>query len=223
MTGKIVNLLVSLGGSVRNSGLIKPSNPIYRFLRFIGKKLVRIVAKNAWVEVDIGGTGNIRLDHQFAFAGFENWGRAHNCGFAKCIELCRGKNIFFDIGAHIGLYSLPVSRVLKQGGMIYAFEPAERNCDLFVKHLEYNDIGNVRLIPSLVGETTEDRASFYEDKDVDGMNSVVLPKNPHLYTRTEKKQISLDDFCRENNVVPEVIKIDVEGAELNVLKGGHAY
>ncbi|MBF0322433.1 MAG: FkbM family methyltransferase, partial [Magnetococcales bacterium] len=53
-----------------------------------------------------------------------------------------------------------------------------------------------------------------------GMNSVVIKtKDRDAYSVTEKNQITLDGFCRRRNLRPEVIKIDVEGYELFVLRG----
>jgi FkbM family methyltransferase len=217
---KFVNTITALTGKVRSSHFIQPSNPIYKILRFIGKLLVKIASKDEWVEVNIGGQGIFKFHHQFAFSGFEEWGTSHNSGFKKCIALCREKNTFFDIGAHIGLYSLPMSRVLQRDGMIYAFEPSEKNCYFLKKHLEYNSIHNIKLYSLLVGEEAKEDIPFYEDQDVDGMNSIVLPKNPELYTLILKKQTTLDDFCDQHKVIPQVMKVDVEGAEISVLKGG---
>ena len=49
------------------------------------------------------------------------------------------------------------------------------------------------------------------------MNSIV--KNKKNLIKTYKNQITLDQYCDENKISPDLIKIDVEGSELNVLKG----
>jgi len=115
---------------------------------------------------------------------------------------------------------MPISRVIHREGCVYAFEPGDKNRLFLMKHIQYNDIQNVQVFRCLVGEKEDTNVPFFEQKDeVDGMNSIVVKKNPHLYTQSFKKQICLDDFCRQRGIVPEVIKIDVEGAELGVLKG----
>lgn len=176
--------------------------------------------KGRGIPVDIGGCGEFKIDPLLAFGNYEDWGTAHNTGLKKWIESCRDKFAVFDIGAHIGLYSLPASRVIHAKGFVYAFEPAEKNCVFFQRHISYNKIKNIRVFPYIVGEFYYEKVPFFERIDeAEGMNALLPHKNPHLYTKTFKKQVSLDEFCLQKNVVPEVIKIDVEGAECKVLKG----
>ena len=67
-------------------------------------------------KIDIGGQGEFRMSPDLAFRGWERFGDRHNWAFAKCIDSCKGKSVFLDIGAHVGLYSLPASRALAAGG-----------------------------------------------------------------------------------------------------------
>ena len=176
--------------------------------------------KGKGIPVDIAGRGFFELDPSVAFGKYETWGAGRNEGLGEWIEACTGKRAVFDIGAHIGLYSMPISRVIHKEGCIYAFEPGDKNHLVLTKHIEYNDINNVQAFQCFVGEKEDANVPFFEQKDrVDGMNSIVIKANPHLYTKSSKKQVCLDDFCQQRGVVPEVIKIDVEGAELGVLKG----
>ena len=173
----------------------------------------------------IGPYGPFRLVPEFTFSNFESWGDVHNKGFRACVEACRGKTCVLDVGAHIGLVTLPVSSVLGRGGAIHSFEPAEANARILRRHIELNKAENVEIIQSLVGEIDGAQVAFFESPGPHGQNSIVLKGGDKLssewggYSRTERPQVSLDSYCERLTLAPEVIKIDVEGGELGVLRG----
>nr|NQU93812.1 FkbM family methyltransferase [Bacteroidota bacterium] len=147
----------------------------------------------------------------------------HNSGWRKCLEYCRGKKVFFDIGAHIGLYCIPASIEMGTTGKVFAFEPGLRNYETLNRHIAINKIDNIYTENCIVGNENA-RTLFYEDtRNANPMNSLVLYKNTELYEKTYRQQITLDAFCYKHNVVPDVIKIDVEGAELFVLNGAQEF
>ncbi|MBI4135747.1 FkbM family methyltransferase [Candidatus Uhrbacteria bacterium] len=177
------------------------------------------------VSVNIGGAGYFKV-HPSLVVGtyaFETWGSGHNSGFSQWIEACRGKKRVFDIGAHIGLYALPASRVIDPTGCLYAFEPGNTNRAFLEQHVAYNQIRTIAVVPDLVGDEQKTGIPFFEAAAVHGMNTMakesVANKKDQQFHRTLKNQICLDDFCREHDIVPEVIKIDVEGGEYNVFQG----
>lgn len=191
-------------------------------LKFLVKSIYKIImfpfTRNG-INVNIGRMGFRRLDYNFAFSGYEDFGDRHNAGFKRWLECCKDKNDIFDIGAHIGLYTIPASSVIAADGIVYAFEPSETNRKYLKLHLKYNNINNVVIVPCLVGEESKKEQVFYENKNTDPMNSLHPKKNIGRYTKVHREQISLDDFHRKSGIKPDVIKIDVEGAECNVLKG----
>lgn len=167
----------------------------------------------------IGRYGPFFLDGRFAFSNFEDWGQGKNEAFDEIIETARGANCVLDVGAHIGLISLPVSRVIGNGGKIFAFEPAESNRYYLGRHLAINDIINVDVIDALVGENDADEVTFYEAEGDNPMNSVAHGDDEGFYAATKKRQVCIDTFCQHRELTPDIIKIDVEGAEIGVLKG----
>lgn len=127
--------------------------------------------------------------------------------------------MILDVGAHIGLCALPISKVIAPEGKVYAFEPGQGNVTYLKKHIAYNKIQNMEVYQNLVGETTKEEISFYESPEPTGMNAIVHYKDLPNANWVKRTQISLDDFCAQHHIVPDVIKIDVEGAEVGVLKG----
>jgi FkbM family methyltransferase len=173
----------------------------------------------------IGPYGPFRLSAEFAFSNLDRWGSGHNQAFRTCIEACRDKRCVLDVGAHVGFVSLPMAFVLGKGGHVYAFEPAAANAGLLRKHLRLNHVTCVTVIESLVGAQSKSAADFFEGGGVDGMNSTALQREfgqtlaARGYARVSRPQVSLDEFCHQRNISPEIIKIDVEGAEIEVLRG----
>jgi len=168
----------------------------------------------------IGNSAEFFLDPAFYFSDFSTWGSKHNSGFSVAINMSKGKKTFFDVGAHIGLYSLPVAHRLGVLGTVFAFEAATENIRYLASHKKRNSISNITIVPTLVGSTNENEVAFFESSGTSGMNSITEPrKRRDLYHKVFKKQISLDTFSAEQQLIPDIIKIDVEGAEGNVLRG----
>jgi FkbM family methyltransferase len=167
----------------------------------------------------IGGYGPFRLDPYFYFSDFSKWGQGHNAGFAECIEACRGRICVIDIGAHIGLVTLPVASVIDTNGLVVAFEPSGVNRAMLERNVALNGFaGRVRIEPLLVGGSERGDATIHELDEPSGMNSVVDGVQKDART-IMVPQTTLDAFCERHKLAPEVIKIDVEGAELDVLAG----
>jgi FkbM family methyltransferase len=175
------------------------------------------------IQQNIGPYGPFRLDARFAFSNFSNWGGEHNDGFRECVESCQGKTCVIDVGAHIGLVSLPVLSVMAPSGLLVAFEPAAANRTLLERHLELNGFqGRVRVESTLVGGDELDAVSFFEMDGHTGMNTVVPGAMGENYQPVSRQQVTLDAYCTRYSLSPEVIKIDVEGAELGVLRGARS-
>jgi FkbM family methyltransferase len=121
-------------------------------------------------------------------------------------------DVFLDIGAHTGFFTLLGSRLVGPEGTVIAFEPLPRNVHFLRVHLATNDINNVRIVEAAVSDSAGE-ALFSE-----GPNSYTgeLSRDGHIKVRT----VTLDDLLA-NRLIPSasVVKVDVEGAELAVLRG----
>ncbi|MDO8469635.1 MAG: FkbM family methyltransferase [bacterium] len=122
-------------------------------------------------------------------------------------------DIVFDIGAHAGFYTLLASRAVGIRGKIVAFEPLPRNLAFLKRHCELNHCGNVKIIEAAVSDRS---GTAYFDTKEDSFSGLMADKT----TDVQVKTTSLDDFISVMKCpVPNVIKIDVEGAESAVLHG----
>ena len=122
--------------------------------------------------------------------------------------------VVLDIGANLGLYTLLSARA---GAQVYAFEPDPRTLPFLVGNIERNGLSDrVIVVPKAVS-------------DSDGIETLELHRDPAqsgLFPRHSSGQvvtiesIRLDTFLKEKNQVDvDVIKLDIEGAELRALDG----
>lgn len=124
--------------------------------------------------------------------------------------------VFYDVGANFGFYSLLAAR---QGAHVFAFEPDVQNSESLERHARRNSLdARIEIIRAAVYSTSgsidlEPASSQrgHGNAHVDVAFGPCHPTVPVLCT-------TLDDFAREH-VAPDVVKIDVEGAESEVLKG----
>ncbi|HOW10425.1 MAG TPA: FkbM family methyltransferase [Bacteroidales bacterium] len=121
-------------------------------------------------------------------------------------------SIFFDIGAHIGYYSA-IGAMLNDGkGHVYSFEPRPMNAGFFRKHMKKNGFTNVTLFEAAVGE----KDGFVQFDTAHGSATGRVSSDGDL----KVKQVSIDRMVGDGELPsPDFIKIDVEGGEIDVLKG----
>lgn len=127
------------------------------------------------------------------------------------VELVRPGSTVLDIGAHIGYYTLLFSRLAGPDGRVVAFEPSPRNLPVLRWHVARNGCANVRVEALAVSAETG-TARFTAST---GSGTGRLAESGTLEVRT----IRLDEFVGAGGPMPDVMKIDVEGAELAVLRG----
>lgn len=122
-----------------------------------------------------------------------------------------------DVGAHVGLHTLRLSRRVGASGRVLAIEPSPANVGLLRRHLEWNGASNVTVIEAVVGACeSEIDFSFRSDAlDVGGFaNSIAYANGDDVATI---RMASIDSLCA--GVSPGVIKVDTEGAEMLVMRG----
>ena len=129
--------------------------------------------------------------------------------FAHSIE---PGQIVYDIGANVGIYTLLASKCVSAKGQVFAFEPLPENIKYLEKHVKLNDCQNVMIQSAAIC----DHCGVMRFEDAGCRATAHLSSNGVL----EVKTYSLDEFIYVlNNPIPDIIKIDVEGAEYAVLQG----
>ena len=137
------------------------------------------------------------------------------------IKFCTGinKSNFFDIGANFGTYSVIASE--NEGTMSYAFEPHPYTFTLLKNNLNVNNRTNVFPYNLAVGD--ENSIVRFTNTPGSSTNQVINNSNSDKSDFIEIESIRIIDFCKKNNLIPDIVKIDVEGFEAPVLKGFGEY
>jgi FkbM family methyltransferase len=126
-------------------------------------------------------------------------------------DLVKAGDTVFDIGAHVGVYSLLFSECVGPAGRVVAFEPLRQNVEFLRAHLRLNEVSNVQVVEAAVCDRTGP-AAFDESVDT---------STGHLSVsgRLRVMATTVDEFGRQSGLVPRLVKMDVEGAEADVLSG----
>jgi FkbM family methyltransferase len=124
---------------------------------------------------------------------------------------------FFDVGANIGWYSLHVAAA-DPTAKAYAFEPVPSSFDWLRAGVELNALPNVESVPMAVSDRTADIV-LYVDEEIAGAASAAPSTDGEELRGVRCRAVRIDDFARERNVAPDVVKLDIEGGELAALRG----
>ncbi len=124
-------------------------------------------------------------------------------------EKCRGKNVLWDLGAHSGYYTLLFKTVNKES-TVYSFEPVESNSWYFQKHMDLNNLVKINHFKNAVSYK-EGILKFARGNSVGGK----LCEKGDM----EVSVVKLSSLLENREIeVPDIIKMDIEGAEFEVLK-----
>jgi len=136
-------------------------------------------------------------------------------------------DVFYDIGANIGLYTVLAGRRVQPGGMVVAFEPHAANAHSLLHNVRENALaGTVRVISSALNDaegyfdfhyhsamSSSSQSQLHEQKD--DANNSFTPVFTELKHATSVDKLVRDGVIRP----PTLVKMDVDGNELLILRG----
>jgi FkbM family methyltransferase len=141
------------------------------------------------------------------------WRGAHDSAVAKAlIRFLKPGDVFWDIGAHIGYTSLLASRLVGPTGHVHAFEPLPENLVRLHEGIRLNRATNVVVHPVAVSDTVGHDSFVRHESSL--MGSLVGQGEIR-----ERVAVTTMDTLLATTDPPNLIKIDVEGAESRVLAG----
>ena len=137
-----------------------------------------------------------------------------------------GKKTVFDLGANTGIYSLIRGKGFPED-QIFSFEPNPVNYTRLVDNVKLNALTNVQTFPFAVGATKADLSFYVPKSDIISDTSSTSSQFSNstyggqlAWKEIKVSQLTLDSFCTENNLNQvNLMKIDVEGHEIDVLEG----
>ena len=140
-------------------------------------------------------------------------------------KLLRPGDVFIDVGANIGDYTLLAAKSVGEDGSVYCFEPSKGTYKCLQAMIEENHLSNVRPFPLGLGRRKE-RLTLYLDKTNYGNNSLSREAAVALGGAVRESYDididTLDSIWLRHGIKgrhPRLLKIDVQGAEAEVLAG----
>ena len=174
-------------------------------------------AGSSTISLPFGATWALRdsaLDGDLRSGAFES------AETAFAMRFLRQGMMVLDVGAHHGFYTLLASLRVGPAGRVIAFEPSPRERKRLKRHIKMNNCKNVRIEPLAVGASHGQATLFLVEGAEDYCNSLRPPVTQARTISIRVEVTSLDEYL-SNEAIPKVnfIKLDVEGSELDALKG----
>lgn len=185
-----------------------------RTLRGLVKWLVRLRPAT----VQIGPGAGLKIDMRRASGSFDVG--SNELPVQNWIVKQLGKGgTFYDIGANIGFFSLLAAKVVGESGRVIAFEPVPANADAVRRNADLNGFDSILVVDVAVSSGTgEAELVLARHPGGASLKSAAVP--PDATETITIKTATLDSLVlRKDFPPPDVVKIDVEGAELRVLEG----
>jgi len=137
----------------------------------------------------------------------------------RCLaEALRPGHVFFDIGANVGFFSLVAARLVGPSGCVYAFEPVARIARCVEAHAVRNRYPWIHVVEAAVGDVPGTAPLFLSEHP--GGATLSPGDAEDTSASVSISVVSIDSLVATGAVpAPDVVKIDVEGAELDVLRG----
>lgn len=142
----------------------------------------------------------------------------------KMSELLKPGMTFLDVGANIGLHSVVSASILGKGGKVISIEPQSKVYQQLSENISLNNLENITVYKCALGSKSEKRELYQISSTNDGQATLALSteESPKSVETVEVRP--LGEIASEAGVDKiDGVKIDVEGAEFEVLKGASEF
>lgn len=211
VVGRLHRLVSALAG-----GAARRDAPLRRLLSPAYGHLLNLLTAGRGVSAEINGE-RFRLDPRFR--GFIQ--PDYEADLAGILRArMRPGQTALDIGAHVGVYALQISRWTAPGGWVIAFEPNAGTAAVLRRHVAINGLDAAVRVEGLALGRQPGTSVFYGEPG-SGLSrlSAPNPDAPAAGMRAEVAVSTVDDYCRTHAVRPDWMLVDVEGFEFDVLAG----
>jgi len=198
-----------------------------RLLRSRGMKLYyRLAAPQGVIQVEVKGvTGKFYVSSPEELRELEGAAIGSGADWSErrilesFIGFLRHGDVVYDVGASVGLYSVLLAKAVGDHGQVVAFEPDKRSYRRLQENVRLNGLANVRAFCRALGERNG-TATLYLGEEWPSCSSLVPRSDVRVAAREIVEVVEGDGYRDlENLPIPQAIKIDVEGAERDVLRG----
>src|SRR2546426_7239159 len=135
----------------------------------------------------------------------------------------RPGDLCLDVGAHMGYHAVLMARLVGKEGMVVAFEPFPNSFEVLRKNTAMNGLANVKIEPMALADRDGILSlTFTADEELSMTPSASGYAVQGRAATVAVPACSLDSYLAKLGRVPNFIQIDVEGAEMSVLRGSEA-
>lgn len=206
---KIIKMLWGKGlGKI--PGVYAVHDSLFKLL-WQGRSTVEIQGSKMYVNPKGLPRGYIRTFQAYIMS--DAWEELTTDMFKKVV---REGDTVLDLGANIGYFTLLAARLVGTSGRVYSFEPEPTNYSLLLKNIELNGYGNVVALQKAVSSTTGKIKLFLDSKDT-GAHSIYRLDGSSKFVEIDS--VAPDEYFKDKVSKIDVIKMDVEGAEIAALAG----
>ena len=131
-------------------------------------------------------------------------------------------DVFYDIGANIGFFTTIGASLVSQSGQVYSFEPVPQNASALKHNIQINSFSNVDIVDKAVSkESGKGELLLGDYSGSHTLSTTDQSSRPKKYqSKISVEIVSIDNLIDQQAIKPpSVVKIDVEGAELDVIEG----
>lgn len=180
------------------------------------------VAKNKGAHIDatLDGGGRLRLyaDSELAKAIYCHDFESNERSFL--LHYLRPGDVFVDVGANIGLFTIVAAKIVGTDGRVYAFEPSALPRSRLEENIILNRLGNVTVEPLALSDESGELDFSTPMDGHDAWGSLATPTAGKNIQTARIQTIDWDSYAiRLDSAKPVMMKIDVEGWENHVLYG----
>jgi FkbM family methyltransferase len=209
----LINALSSFRRSFDISSSLKFGMP------FTLKYALSIAGMNIYSVIEYPVSGiKVFVRPEISWKRLENGSIEHDC-FRYMSTVVKKGNVILDIGAWKGTYTLFFSKLMQGTGRIYSFEPDPKAFHYLSANVSRNNLNNVRLERLCVTNTVGKIKLKSNDYGFGSSGTTVMEHAIGSFGEIMAESTTVDKFCQDDDICPQGLKIDVEGAEGLVIQG----
>jgi FkbM family methyltransferase len=136
------------------------------------------------------------------------------------IETIKPGDVVLDLGANLGYYTCVFGKLAGLHGRVVGFEPNDMNYDLLTRNIAHNRLENVQAIKAIVADKPGIGILTEHDSSNRGAHMAIPIDHPQFSKKTIHPRVTLDDLMSAGIDRVDFIKMDTQGSEPLIFKGG---